>query len=230
MFSKIDDYVLHLAGAFAGRHELFDKFVINILDRYSFKLLPLTAMLIYIWSREDEKRLARTAVVEAVAGTLAAVAVSRLIQNLSPLRLRPLHSGNPAFVAPIGTNTETLEHWSSFPSDHAALSFALSTAIWHFSRPLGALSYAWSVLIVCLPRIYAGYHYASDALGGAVVGVGAVLCVRLLLPTEAVAGRASSLAARYPGPFNAAMFILMFFFTTMFEDIRLVFYALLKRV
>jgi undecaprenyl-diphosphatase len=149
-----------------------------------------------------------------------AVVVSRLVQNLSPLRPRPLHSGDPAYVAPLGMMAEMPEHWSSFPSDHAALSFALSTALWHFSRQLGALAYAWSLLIVCLPRIYAGYHYASDVLGGAIIGTVVVLCLPLFLPTKAAAGRASNVAARYPGLFNAGFFILMFFFATMFDDIR----------
>lgn len=233
MFFNIDNYVLHATGTIAGRYAFFDKFAVQFLELYSVKLLPLMAALIYLWFLDKEELCketlsARRTVVEAIAAMFAAVVVSRLVQNLSPLRLRPLHAGDPAFVAPIGTKTETLEHWSSFPSDHAALSFALSTALCHFSRPLGALAYAWSVLIVCLPRIYAGYHYASDILSGAIIGIVLAVCVCLLLPTKAIVGCASNVAARYPGPFNAGLFILMFFFSTMFDDVRKAIYGLLK--
>src|SRR5689334_11957495 len=116
MFSKFDDYVVQLAATIAGQQEFFDKFVARFLDLYSVKLLPLMAILVYLWFREDERRLARDTVVEAIAGMLAAVAISRFAQNLSPLRLRPLHSGNPAFVAPIGAKADIPEHWSSVPS------------------------------------------------------------------------------------------------------------------
>ena len=220
MISSLDNYVMHLTGAIAGRHAFLDKFITKFLQLHSVKLLPLMAILIYLWFREDDGESARNTAVEAVTSMFVAVVVSRSVQNLSPLRLRPLHAGNPAFVAPIGIDTEMLEHWSSFPSDNAALSFALSTALWRFSRPLGALAYAWSALIVCLPRIYAGYHYISDVLGGAIIGITAVLCLRLFFPIKRTTDRLSNVAAHYPGLFNTGLFTLMFFFATTFDDIR----------
>lgn len=224
----LDGCVLRLTGAVAGRHALFDKFVVKLLGLNSVKLLPLMVVLIYLWFRDEEEISTRTTVIEAVASMFAAVMTSRLVQNLAPLRLRPLHAGDPTFVAPIGTDTAVLEHWSSFPSDHAALSFALSTVLWRFSRPLGALSYAWSALIVCLPRIYAGYHYASDILSGAAIGIAMAVCVRRFFPAKAAADRASDVAARYSGLFNAGLFVLMYLFATMFVDVRLAFAALFK--
>lgn len=228
ILSSLDNYVMHFTGAIAGRHALFDKFVVKFLGLNSVKLLPLMVVLIYLWFCDEEGISARATVIESVAGMFTAVMVSRLIQNVSPLRLRPLHAGDPTFVAPIGTDTAVLEHWSSFPSDHAALSFALSTALWRFCRPLGALTYAWSALIVCLPRIYAGYHFASDILIGAAIGIVVAVCVRRLFPTKAAADRASDVAARYPGLFNAGLFVLMFLFATMFVDVRLAIAALFK--
>jgi len=131
---------------------------------------------------------------------------------------------------PIGTDAEMLKDWSSFPSDHAALVFSLSTAIWHVSRPLGVLCYAWSTFVVCLPRVYEGYHYASDVLGGALIGIGAVLCVRMLLPTRALTDATNGLAERYPGLFNTGFFGLLFLFTTLFDDIRVAARALFRHV
>ena len=60
-------------------------------------------------------------------------ALSRAIQNCLPERVRPLHSGDPASIPPLGITPDgVLEHWSSF-SDHAAVYFALSTALSRFS-------------------------------------------------------------------------------------------------
>jgi hypothetical protein len=106
---------------------------------------------------------------------LFAVLVSRSIQDFLPERLRPLNAGDPHFVAPLGVRIDEMEHWSSFPSDHAALFFAFSTALWLTSRTLGAIGYAWSVFIICIPRIYSGRHYASDVVAGATIGVAVAL-------------------------------------------------------
>ena len=230
MFSTIDNWFLHVIGTVAGRHSLFDRTTVGLTEANSVKLLPLTAILVYLWFRKDSSERSKSAVIEAVIGMFAAIILSRSIQNLLPLRLRPLHSGTPEFVAPIGTKAEVLEHWSSFPSDHAALSFALSTAVMHVSRPLGTLCYLWSIALVCAPRLYAGYHYASDLFAGAIIGIAAVLCVRLLVPTNAAMTCMNGVAARYPGPFAAALFVLMFFFATMFGDIRLALQGLFKSV
>ena len=39
-------------------------------------------------------------------------------------------------------------------------------------------------------------------------------------PSTVLAGRASRVEALYPGPFNAGLFMLMYFFATMFEEVR----------
>ncbi len=220
MFSGLDHAVMQFAGSFAGRSRLFDDFIVKFLDLYAVKLLPMMALLVFLWFRTARRKESRQTVVVAIAAMLVAVAISRAVQDLSPHRLRPLHSGDPAFVTPYGLDPSTLEHWSSFPSDHAAVVFALSTAIFALSRRLGLIAYVWSIVIVCLPRLYGGYHYASDSLGGAMIGIVAALVVMYLLPTRSITERASGVEARYPGLFNAGLFMLMYFFATMFEEVR----------
>ena len=62
----------------------------------------------------------------------------------------------------------------SFPSDHAAVAFAIAFGVLAFSRRAGILFLAAATLI-SLSRIALGLHYPSDVLAGALVGWAAAL-------------------------------------------------------
>jgi len=220
VFQALDEAGLRAAGRLAGRWPLLDRIIVKFTDLSSVKLLPLMAVVVFLWFSACDRERRRAAALVAITGMLAAVAVSRSIQNLSPLHLRPLHSGNPLFVKPEGVDTTTLEHWSSFPSDHAAVAFALATAVCRASRPLGLLCYVWAVLVVGLPRIYAGYHYVSDVLAGALIGILIVGLIWTVLPVRRVVAHAERLSETYPGLFGVGLFVLVFWFATMFADVR----------
>lgn len=93
-------------------------------------------------------------VMRAIMGALAAIAVGRTLQVVMPDRPRPMHDPQLGFQLPHGVDPSDLQGWSSFPSDHAVLFFALSTALFLWSRTVGVLGFIWASLIVCLPRIY----------------------------------------------------------------------------
>jgi membrane-associated phospholipid phosphatase len=86
-------------------------------------------------------------------------------------RPRPVLVGLP----PLGGAPSSL----SFPSAHAASSFAVATAMTRV-EPLGALAFVLAVALA-LGRPYLGMHYPSDVLVGAVLGVGLGLIVPLSL-------------------------------------------------
>lgn len=58
----------------------------------------------------------------------------------------------------------------SFPSDHAAFYFALSTIVYFYNKKAGTLFLVASFFIG-LARIFCGLHWPLDILGGAVIGV-----------------------------------------------------------
>jgi hypothetical protein len=62
-----------------------------------------------------------------------------------------------------------------------------------------------------------------DVMGGAAIGVGAVYLVRILIPVGTVTHSANQIALRNPGLAHAALFVLMFWFSTMFDDVRRIF-------
>ena len=59
---------------------------------------------------------------------------------------------------------------ASFPSGHAAFFFALSAGIYYYNKKAGLWFFGGSAAIG-LARIFAGVHYFTDILGGAVLGI-----------------------------------------------------------
>jgi membrane-associated phospholipid phosphatase len=87
-----------------------------------------------------------------------------------PFRYRPLNDPDLGLRLPFGVDPVSLNHFSSFPSGHAMLFFALSVPLWMRSRWLGAAAAGWTLLAICLPLPYLGDPWASDIFAGAVVG------------------------------------------------------------
>jgi undecaprenyl-diphosphatase len=59
---------------------------------------------------------------------------------------------------------------SSFPSGHAAFFFGLATIVFYYHRDSGILFFLFAILI-SLARVFAGIHWPSDIVGGAIVGI-----------------------------------------------------------
>ena len=68
-------------------------------------------------------------------------------------------------------------HDMSFPSGHAATSFAAATIL-TAARPRLAPLWFLLALAIGFSRIYVGVHYPLDVFGGAVLGVAVALVVR----------------------------------------------------
>jgi undecaprenyl-diphosphatase len=67
----------------------------------------------------------------------------------------------------------------SFPSGHAAGSFAAAATLAHVWAPGRAVFWGLAALIA-FSRIYAGVHYPLDVLGGALLGLASAWLVHYL--------------------------------------------------
>jgi len=165
--------------------------------------------------REDRRQL----LFSGLMGALLALFLGRAMQLFLPFRPRPMNHPSLGFALPVGID-QRMGDMSSFPSDHAALFFSLATVLFLVWPLLGVLAGLEATVVICLPRAYLGFHYPTDLLVGALIGV---LCV-VVCTRPAVRGLlvrpAWRFLDRYPGLFYAGMFFLTFELATLFDSIR----------
>ncbi|TSC95142.1 MAG: Bacitracin transport permease protein BCRC [Parcubacteria group bacterium Licking1014_1] len=162
---NLDLYLFNLVNGFVGRWLWLDYLGMFLAQYFEYFLLVILSVLIYFWNKSRYKYFKES---REVWEGLVAIIVSRWVSvpiiRFLWFRPRPFVVEN--FIPLI--NQSPLE--ASFPSGHAAFYFALSTTIYLHNKKAGVLFYIASLLIV-LARVFAGAHWPSDILAGAVLGI-----------------------------------------------------------
>jgi len=216
---QLDILFTHSLNSIARRNRAFDEIVFVISAKNMLKMVPLVTVLWWAWF--SERTVARReTVIKGLLASMVAVALARTLIFQLPMRLRPLHDPTMNFIVPYGPSDTILEHWSSFPSDHAAVACALATAIFICSRRLGIIAFIWAALVIALPRVYLGFHYLSDVICGGAIGVLAMLLLTWLPTPKRLLGLCERLEVSHSGVFYAALFFITYQLGTMFEDVR----------
>jgi membrane-associated phospholipid phosphatase len=114
---------------FVGKSRLLDGSVELISEKHILEGVLFVALLWLIWFK-DKREQSRIRLFMGGVASVLAVLVSRLLQLALPFHVRPLYNPDLQLTWPIGVEWGTLNHWNSFPSDHAAFYFALATLIW----------------------------------------------------------------------------------------------------
>jgi undecaprenyl-diphosphatase len=68
----------------------------------------------------------------------------------------------------------------SFPSGHAATSFACAATL-AWLTPLSPIALYALATLIAFSRVYVGVHYPLDVIGGAALGLGVATALRLLV-------------------------------------------------
>ena len=216
----VDLGIYHFLGRFAGNW-----FIDRIVEfQESSQILKgglILAAYWWVWFRRGPDREKHRATILAImSATLLAVVVTRILAAVAPFRVRPiyisslLHSSIPV--------DSTFAQWNSFPSDTAAylcaLAFGLMILLPRYKAPIILYAVGW----ICFPRVFLGYHYASDVVAGAAIGVAAVWAVlRSKRLQSAVMPKVVALADSAPGVFYAAAFLVSFEMANIFWDVRM---------
>jgi undecaprenyl-diphosphatase len=132
-----------------------------------------------------------------------------------PMTVAALH-----FQRPYGSNDGGLIDWSSFPSDHAAVFFSLAMSIFFVWRTSGIAALSYVFLFIAMPRLYLGFHYPTDVVEGALIGIVLALIARAKLFCDWVGRFIMPWLQRSPGSFYACLFILTYQIATVFQSAR----------
>ncbi|MEN3312695.1 MAG: undecaprenyl-diphosphatase [Actinomycetota bacterium] len=104
-------------------------------------------------------------------------ATSTALKSLTDRPRPPLRYAEPRTLVP-------LPHDGSFPSGHAATSFAGATMLAFAFPRLAPFLYVLAAAIA-FSRVYVGVHYPLDVLGGAALGALIAFALRLLVRRSA---------------------------------------------
>jgi len=220
-----DTSIISFFNQFAQRSYTFDQIVIFISDSPILKGGVFAILLWWFWFRNKDEHLqeqdkTRTDVIMVILACALAVFAVRILAVATPFKLRPIHNPELNFVVPHDMDTEILQTWNSFPSDHAAMFFALAISFWYISRLLGSLMFIYVFIFICIPRVYLGLHYPTDIVAGTVVGVGAAYLTRIRHIRKITNRYTFKWLRFHPASFYAFFFFVTFQMAVIFNDVR----------
>jgi undecaprenyl-diphosphatase len=219
--NSFDSSIISFLNGFARHSQSFDTFVHMLSDNELLKGGVIAAIIWWTWFRpHPNKTDHRHYLLCGIIACLFSVVMARTLANTLPYRERPLRNPAAHFQVPYGVSQEELIDWSSFPSDHAAVFFALATAIFLAWRAAGIVAFFHVVLFICLPRVYLGFHYPTDILAGAAIGITIAWVASIDAVRKTLARFAMPWLERSPSTFYACLFILTFQIATLFESMR----------
>lgn len=219
--NPLDFWVTTFLNQFARGSWAFDQMVAFLAGSHLLKGGVLMALLWWVWFRREDGLAStrnRAHIVATLASCVVALAICRLLLYVLPHRQRPLHDEQLALVLPHGVARTVLDGFSSFPSDHATLFFALATGFFFISRRLGFLALAYTVFAIALPRIYLGLHYTSDIVAGGLIGIIITMAGNKLLTDNRAVQYVTGLSVTSPQFVYPVLFLVTYQVADLFAN------------
>ncbi len=167
-FLELDYQIFRALNSLAGKIDLFDYLAILCAKYLIFFILGLAAGW---WISMHKSKVSKDWPIEGrkkwlIFGQLTLAPLFSLFVNqilgLIKFRIRPFY--NLDILTLVNPLSE-----KSFPSDHTAVVFALSTVVFFYNKRLGLIMFLLSFLVGFF-RIVVGVHYPLDILGGILSG------------------------------------------------------------
>ncbi|NCO22225.1 MAG: phosphatase PAP2 family protein [Rhodobacterales bacterium] len=204
-----------------GHSITFDALLDFVQESYLVKGLFAACILVMILSaRTADDTVRRTNVYTTLILVFAAIFLGRILQMVLPFSPRPLHTDGLDLVLAGDLRADVLEHDSSYPSDHALMFFAMASSVLIYHRQAGVVLMLHALVVISLPRLILGFHWASDIIAGAIIG--GVIAVLLHRPVARWLSRTGLAAfqANHPAVFSALLFALLCETATMYRGSR----------
>ena len=222
--NSFDYSILSFLNGAAHRSPLFDGVMVMVAHGYLLKGGIVMAFFWWAWFSGNggaSLPVLREKLTAAAVGSMCSLALARMLALLLPFRLRPLQ--DPAlssFTWPFYVGSQGLEKWSAFPSDHAALFFALAFGLIFVSPWMAAIACLYVCGIIFVPRVFIGFHYPTDIVAGCVIAVVLISLVEIPRIRRVIARPFLAWMERHPASFYACAFLFSFLICTLFDDIR----------
>lgn len=160
---NLDYWFFQQVNSLAGRWVCLDSLAIFFASYLQYILSAFLLVFLFLGKTREEKiknywMVGLAFLAAAVARLGLGEIIKRLINRPRPFEIYQVHQLLP------------YDPGLSFPSGHAMFFFGMSMAIYLYNKKLGWLFFAGSALI-SVARVFAGVHYPSDILGGALVGI-----------------------------------------------------------
>jgi undecaprenyl-diphosphatase len=158
---KLDYKLFEMMNQFAGKNAILDQFVL-LFSKYG----PILFGIVFVWlwfSKSGNKMENRKLVLFALTIAVLTLGIDKIIE-MSYFRPRPFVSHTVTLLVEKSTMDP------SFPSNHAAGSFALAFALFWKHRKAGSVLLIMAVFMA-LSRLYIGVHYPLDVLVGAFIAL-----------------------------------------------------------
>ena len=220
MVNSFDAQIISFMNRYAGRSWAFDEFMHQLGSNYMLKTGLIMALLYWAWFRPvDERTDHRPTVLFGLIASCCGVLVARILSVAIVFRERPLRNPDLHFVLPQGIDRGAIIGWSSFPSDNATLFFGVAMCLFLVSRRAGIVAFIHTFVVVAIARVYFGYHYPTDILAGAILGIGLVSLIHLARVKAAVTRLPLLWMNHHPQSFQTALCVLIFLVATTFEPL-----------
>ena len=223
IFSKtaaLDDLLLTRLNQFMFRWPHFDQFMVWLVNASIIQFVPIVLVICWLWFKKTSRQtFYRQVLIESVLTSFVALFVARLMAFALPFRFRPIVNPDLHFIAPFAADMRT---WSSFPSDHAVMAFALAASFFRLSPKIGLWACCHAAIFICFPRLYFGLHYPSDLIVGGLIGMTLAFATSQLQGRHAVTGFILDVENKHPAMFYAIGFLTLFEISEMFNSFRFI--------